>query len=140
MNMRKGFGERQVSKESTPAHIESNAAPGKRNYTKPRLRIFGSVRELTMGGSGSRNDVTRTHTPGSDIRLKENIVRIGDHPLGFGLYLFDYRPEHRDAFGRGRRFGVLADEVARIVPDAVTRGADGYLRVDHARIGVHPAD
>ena len=104
----------------------------------PKLRFFGRVVDLTCGFTGTGSD-RRGRQRRSDIRLKENIVRIGDHPAGFGLYLFDYRPEHRDACGHGRRFGVLADEVARVVPDAVTRGADGYLRVDHARIGVDPA-
>lgn len=132
---------------SYKAHVAENfvsraivARAPRRVYATPKLRLFGAVRDLTMGNSGTGQDGNRRRPPGqSDIRLKQNIARIGEHPAGFGLYLFDYRPEHRDACGHGRRFGVLADEVARILPHAVSRGEDGFLRVDYARIGVHPA-
>ena len=30
----------------------------------------------------------------------------------------------------------MAQEVAQIVPDAVVRGADGFLRVNYARLGM----
>ena len=32
--------------------------------------------------------------------------------------------------------GVMAQEVADIIPDAVVRGPDGYLRVDYGRVGL----
>ena len=31
----------------------------------------------------------------------------------------------------------MAQEVAQIMPDAVMRGPDGYLRVDYAKLGTH---
>jgi len=37
-----------------------------------------------MGGRGGGGGMTM-----SDINLKQNLVRIGTHPLGFGLYLFN---------------------------------------------------
>ncbi len=73
----------------------------------------------------------------SERRVKENIVRIGDHPLGFGIYLFDYRPEFRAQWGQGRRFGVMIDEVERVMPEAVSMHPDGYKRVDHSLLGIH---
>jgi hypothetical protein len=33
------------------------------------------------------------------------------HPLGIGLYLFDCMLEFHAAWGRGRKFGVMVDEV-----------------------------
>jgi len=72
----------------------------------------------------------------SDRRAKERIVRIGTHPLGFGLYLFDFKRALRKRFGAGRQFGVLADEVERILPAAVSVGADGYRRVDYSMLGI----
>ena len=74
----------------------------------------------------------------SDRRAKQNIVRIGDHPLGVGLYLFDYKPEFRDAWGHGRQLGVMADEVEQVMPHAVSAHADGYRRVDYAMLGYAP--
>jgi len=49
--------------------------------------------------------------------------------------LFDYKPEFAD-FGVGRQFGVMADEVERFVPEAVTIGAHGYRSVNYARLGI----
>jgi hypothetical protein len=70
----------------------------------------------------------------SDRRAKEDIVRIGRHPLGFGIYRFRYKAPHTAVHGAHRRVGVMADEVAAKCPDAVRRDADGYLRVDYGRL------
>ena len=77
-----------------------------------------------------------TRKPCSERRVKENIVRIGDHPFGFGLYLFDYRPEHRAQWGHGRQFGVMIDEVEIVMPEAVCMHRDGYKRVDYGMLGI----
>ena len=45
----------------------------------------------------------------SDPAVKENIVRIGHRPLGFGLHLFDCKAELQGAWGRGWQFGVMVD-------------------------------
>ena len=73
----------------------------------------------------------------SDIRLKKNIDRIGDHPQGFGLYLFDYKPEFSELYGSGRQFGVMAQEVEAVMPDAVVTYPDGYKRVNYAMLGIN---
>lgn len=62
----------------------------------------------------------------SDRRLKSNIRRVGTHRLGFGVYAYDI-------FGRPE-VGVMADEVARVLPHAVIRYADGYDRVNYAAL------
>lgn len=59
----------------------------------------------------------------SDARLKSNIVRIGTHRKGFGIYEYDIA-------GRRER-GVIAQEVEKIVPDAVHRHDFGWLMVDY---------
>jgi hypothetical protein len=110
----------------------------RRQYTPPKLTFFGSVKQLTQGSSGRRGDGRSSRRP-SDLRAKENIVRVGCHPLGFGLYLFDYTPAFRDDHGWGRQFGVLAQEVERVMPEAVSLDADGYRRVDYALLGLAPA-
>lgn len=111
----------------------------KKTYSKPTLVIYGSVRSFTLAGlSGPPEDGNQgaSKKPGSDRALKENISKIGEHPLGMGLYLFDYRPEHRSTHGDGRRFGVMADEVELFVPAAVSMHADGYKRVDYEMLGI----
>jgi hypothetical protein len=58
----------------------------------------------------------------SDRRLKSNIVRVGTHPLGIGVYEYDI-------FGERQR-GVMADEVEAVKPEAVTtHPTEGYKMV-----------
>lgn len=118
----------------------STRAADKASYSRPQLTVYGSVRNLTGGSVGSMNDGTGAQTLGmgmmSDPRAKENVVEVGRHPAGFGIYLFDYLPEFRAIGGEGRKFGVMADEVAKIVPEAVKADENGYLRVDYAKLGI----
>ena len=59
----------------------------------------------------------------SDRRLKSNIVRIGTHPLGIGIYEYD--------IDGSRQRGVMADEVLTVLPEAVLTGDDGYMMVNY---------
>ena len=55
---------------------------------------------------------------------------LGHLDNGLGFYRFSYN-------GSDKAYvGVIAQEVQAIRPDAVTRGADGTLRVRYERIGV----
>jgi hypothetical protein len=74
---------------------------------------------------GSSSNVTR-----SDIRLKRNVVQVGSHPRGFGIYRFNYL--WSDVTYRG----VMAQEVLSHVPEAVKAGPDGYLAVDYDLLGM----
>lgn len=108
-------------------------------YTKPVLTTHGSVSELTLGISGSGADGLGGNQPlvPSDPRVKENIVCVGQHPLGIGLYLFDYKPEFQEQWGNRRQFGVMANEVEAVMPAAVTMHADGYKRVNYRLLGIN---
>ncbi|MBX3013931.1 MAG: tail fiber domain-containing protein [Caldilineaceae bacterium] len=116
---------------------QADVPPRKAAYTKPVLTTYGSVSELTMSISGSNTDTNggSLNVP-SDPRVKDNITRIGQHSLGIGLYLFDYKPEFREQWGDGRQFGVMADEVEAVMPAAVTTHADGYKRVNYHLLGI----
>jgi hypothetical protein len=75
---------------------------------------------------------TPTTTPFavSDARLKRDIVEVDHLDNGVGLYRYRYIWSDQDYVG------VMAQEIAEIVPEAVVCGADGYLRVDYARLGL----
>lgn len=73
---------------------------------------------------------TTTREATSDIRLKRDIVDVGHLGNGIGLYRYRY------IWSDQVYVGVMAQEVAEIVPDAVVYGDDGYLRVDYARLGL----
>jgi hypothetical protein len=108
-------------------------------YSKPKLTSFGAVRVLTQTsttGSSEGSGGSGVMKPGCDRRLKHTIREVGKHPWGFNLYLFEYKPEFQQKHGAGLQFGVMADEVAGIVPEAVSTGDDGFSRVDLARLGI----
>ena len=74
------------------------------------------------GGEGSP-------TP-SDARLKEDVRQIGRTKHGLPLYRFRYR-------GGDEVFaGVMAQDVIRLMPAAVSVGADGFYRVDYPMLGI----
>jgi len=64
----------------------------------------------------------------SDIRVKQDIVPLAR--LDNGIHLYRYRYTWSEIL----YVGVMAQEVAKIVPEAVIRGSDGYLRVDYERL------
>ena len=66
----------------------------------------------------------------SDVRLKTDIRRIGRTDDGHALYAYRYRS------GGGLEIGVMAQEVLQTRPDAVSAGADGFLRVDYDALGL----
>lgn len=128
---------------------QDKSAPIKKAYASPQLVRYGEVRDLTRSGAltgyedtnpsgkcdGSGQNKNRMPCL-SDGRAKENIVRVGHHPLGFGLYLFDYKPAFRDQCGHGRQFGVMAQEVETVMPKAVSMHPNGYKQVDYAMLGI----
>jgi len=77
------------------------------------------------GGGGGRGGGRR-----SDLALKHDIVLLGYLDNGLGYYRFSYN-------GSDKAYvGVIAQDVQALRPDVVTRGRDGYLRVDYGRLGV----
>lgn len=78
------------------------------------------------GGGGGRGGGGRR----SDIALKHDVVLLGYLANGLGYYRFSY-------IGSDKAYvGVIAQEVEGVMPKAVTRGADGYLRVYYERLGL----
>jgi hypothetical protein len=69
---------------------------------------------------------------GSDVRLKQNIKRVGtDERTQLPIYEFEYKATP------GERFrGVMAHEVEVNFPDAVVTRADGYKAVFYERLGM----
>ena len=62
----------------------------------------------------------------SDMRLKSNIVRVGTHEKGFGIYEYDI-------FDRRER-GVMAQEVEKVIPEAVIEHPSGYKMVNYGAL------
>jgi Chaperone of endosialidase len=81
---------------------------------------------MRAGGGGGLGGGRRR----SDIRLKHDITLLGRLDNGLGFYRFSYN-------GSDKAYvGVVAQEVQMVMPEAVVRGRDGYLRVYYDRLGV----
>ena len=125
--------------ERTPGLESPSSEPtAKKPYTPPKLVKYGEVRSLTQTGTSGAGEPSGMfpNMAQSSRDMKQDIVRIDRHPLGFGLYLFRYKPEHREACGHGRQFGVMADEVSAVAPHAVSSNEIGQTVVDYEILGI----
>jgi hypothetical protein len=64
------------------------------------------------------------------MRLKHDIALLGRLDDGLGYYRFIYNGGHT------AYVGVMAQEVQTVMPEAVTRDGDGYLRVSYDQLGL----
>jgi hypothetical protein len=98
----------------------SGAAQNQYNAGMDSYNAGQAQRQGMMSGLGS---LASTAMMFSDERLKSNIVRVGTHLIGVGVY--DY-----DIFGRRER-GVIAQEVEKVAPHLVHVHPSGYLMVNY---------
>lgn len=70
----------------------------------------------------------------SDIRLKDNIEKLGTIGKGLNFYSFTYK----DGFDlpQGKQYGVMAQEVEKVMPEAVIEMPNGYKAVRYDMLGV----
>ena len=67
----------------------------------------------------------------SDVRLKENITKVGNSPSGINIYEWNY-------IGKPQRYrGVMAQEILERHPEAVALQPDGYMSVYYGKIDVN---
>ncbi len=63
--------------------------------------------------------------------MKQDIVALAQLDNGLTLYRFRYKGADQTAY-----VGVMAQEVEKIDPRAVSRDSDGFLTVDYDRLGL----
>lgn len=101
--------------------LQSAAAGSAGNYgtnTQTQTQPFNA-----LGAIGSLGGLFK-----SDKRLKEGVLLTGYH---FGLPVYDFAYKG----SRTRWRGVLAQDVAEVMPQAVVLEDDGFLAVDYGMIG-----
>jgi hypothetical protein len=104
----------------------SRASMGGGGFRGGGAAFAGGGRGGGFGGGGRGGGGGRR----SDIALKHDVVLLGHLDNGLGYYRFSYH-------GSDKAYvGVMAQEVQAVMPDAVTRGGDGYLRVHYDRLGL----
>ena len=67
----------------------------------------------------------------SDIRLKENIIKVGNSPSGLNIYEWNYKSAPDTRYR-----GVMAQEVLETNPSAIHLFEDGYLGVYYGHLDV----
>jgi hypothetical protein len=82
------------------------------------------------GNNGQQGGQQGGQQTSSDMRLKRDVMEVGRLANGIHLYRFRY------AWAEREYVGVMAQEVRKIVPGAVSTGRDGYLRVDYGKLGL----
>ncbi len=98
------------------------------------LLLLGCAKPLTNaapdltshGGGGGGGGGSRT----SDIRLKHDLKFVGTTVYGLPVYDFEYNGE------QGTYEGVMAQDVLKVRPEAVTTGIDGFYRVNYSMLGL----
>jgi Protein of unknown function (DUF3300) len=112
-----------------PGHLARGPRGGggaRASFRGGGMRAGGGLR----GGGGFRGGGGRGGGRRSDIALKHDIVLLGYLDNGIGFYRFAYN-------GSDKAYvGVMAQEVQNVLPHAVVRGRDGYLRVFYDIVGV----
>jgi Chaperone of endosialidase len=103
---------------------------GKAALTAPAVALLLSAESkqaqaVPPGPSGFNLDAA----PPSDRRLKQNVKRVGALPNGLPLYSFRYK------WGGPTFIGVMAQDVLRVMPDAVVTDPEGFYRVKYEMLG-----
>ena len=87
------------------------------------LSIFSAV-------TGAASPIIGGMIAASDRSLKENIKKLGKSPSGIGIYKFNY-------IGNAKKYiGTMADDVMKVMPEAVVTMANGFLGVNYNLIDV----
>jgi hypothetical protein len=94
--------------------------------------VGSDTNPVTIDSSGGTNQPVDY----SDIRMKENISKVGVLPSGLNVYKFEYKPEFKDLAGHGEFVGVMAQDVEKTYPEAVSISPEGYKMVDYSKIGI----
>lgn len=96
---------------------------------RPGVRPMVGVAPV-VGVRGVAQRTTRRVVRRSDMMLKHDISLLGHLDNGLGFYRFSYNGSEK------AYVGVMAQEVQTVMPTAVLRGSDGYLRVSYDKLGL----
>jgi len=110
-------------------------------YNKYAGVVFGTPQASTVpnfagtqGSTSSGMGFNFGMGQGSDISIKENIQKIGSLNNGINLYKFEYKDQYKDTWGHGQQVGVMAQEVEKVIPEAVSIHKDGYKLVNYSMV------
>lgn len=114
------YGGFQQAPQLSLGYLASALGAGTMPTTTTGSKTPGLFDYLTLGA-----------TAFSDRRLKTNIHKIGETLKGINVYQWQWSPKAIDLGIGGPTIGVMAQEVAEIIPEAVTQHENGYLQVNY---------
>jgi hypothetical protein len=95
--------------------------------TNAYLQMMQNQANASMIGSG----IGAIGSMFSDRRLKENIKKIGTADNGLAIYSYNLKG------GATTQIGFMADEVEKVIPEAVITHPSGYQMVDYRKAVAH---
>jgi hypothetical protein len=98
-------------------------------FVGPVVASF-AMQNITIRPAHAASSSLANHTMPSDIRLKRDVVRVGTHANGCGIYSFRY------LWSDTKYLGAIAQDVLEHAPDGVLAGPGGFLAVDYAALGM----
>ena len=110
---------------------------GEQDRSKPSTAESNQGEVISDGSNKTNVEIQNTAPAGqqfgpmaSDMKLKENIIKVGNSPSGINVYEWNY-------IGKSQRYrGVLAQELLESHPEAVTMCPNGFLGVYYGKIDV----
>jgi Chaperone of endosialidase len=120
----------------TPA--DANGVP----TATDKLQVFGDIRVGTAGTNGCVKNFAGTQLTGtcvSDRRYKKGITPFapaldrvaGLQPVHFYWRADEFPDQH---FGDSQAYGLIAQDVERVLPELVVTHEDGYKAVDYSKL------
>ena len=119
----------QVGMPTMPGFNASKSAGGvdysgaAQNQYSAAMDSYNAKAQQAQGMMSGLGGLASTAMMFSDRRLKSNIVKVDDHPIGVAVYEYDI-------FGRRER-GVMAQELMLVAPERVNTHPSGFLMVDY---------
>jgi len=119
----------QVGMPTMPGFNASKSAGGvdysgaAQNQYSAAMDSYNAKAQQAQGMMSGLGGLASTAMMFSDRRLKSNIVKVGEHPIGVAVYEYDI-------FGRRER-GVMAQELMLVAPERVNTHSSGFLMVDY---------
>lgn len=99
-------------------------------FYNPTMQWMGAAGGL-MNAAGGAAGIAQAAGALSDKRVKKDIQQIGHTSKGFPLYLFRY---NWDQENESPRIGVMAQDVEKVMPEAVITRGDGIKTVNYAMV------
>ena len=107
-----------------------------------RLQVFGDIRVGTSGINGCLKNFTGTPLAGvcaSDARFKKHVTPFNPalgslvalQPVHYHWRAAEFPDRH---FGDSRAYGLVAQDVEKVLPELVVTNDDGYKAVDYSKL------